>query len=260
MESKIYSDIQKQLIYMIPEKWLKIALYANVDENMSGELFFYYIPKSIVKEEAINCYEIPQLFGISESEYLELLTGIYNKIKILKRIYLKEYNKNWSNLTISINEEVFKIVYFYEDLDRYPFNPYERHLIWRRENLDLLPILKSDKKILERYDRIKDRLTPKFDVKYEKREKVTSKNVVNYERVLTVEEVIAQATKKQKSKIKKLRKEDKKVAKQRKKREKEYLKKQKEKEKETRKKEREILGKKGRGLFDKGHKNRLPDE
>ncbi len=260
MESKIYSEIQKQLIYMIPEKWDKIALYATVDKKMSGELFFYYIPKSIVKEEAINCYEIPQLFGISETEYLELLAGIYNKIKILKNIYLKQHKKNWTNLTISINEEAFKIVYFYEDLERYPFNAYERHLIWRRENLDAIPILKSDKKVLDRYDRIKDTLVPKFDVRYEKREKVTSKNVVNYERVMTAEEIIAQATKKEKRKDKKLKTENKATAKQRKLQEKEYIKQLKIREKEKRKAEREILGKKGSSLFDKGHKNRLADE
>ncbi len=266
MESKIYSDIQKQLIYMIPEKWDKIALYATVDKNMSGELFFYYIPKSIVKEEAVNCYEIPQLFGISESEYLELLTGIYNKIKILKQIYLKEYNKNWTNLTISINEEAFKIVYFYEDIEKYPFNSYERHLIWRRENLDMLPVFRADKKVLERYDRIKDTLPKQFDVRYEKREKTSSKNVVNYERVLTAEEIIAQATKKQKIKSEKVKKDKKnikennKIAKERKKQEKELIKRQKERDKERRKAEREVLGKKGLGLFDKEHKNRLPDE
>ncbi len=260
MESKIYSDIQKQLIYMIPEKWNKIALYATVDKNMSGEMFFYYIPNSLVKEEPINCYEIPQLFGINEAEYLELLSKIYNKIKILKNIYLKEYKKNWTNLTISINEEAFKIVYFYDDLSKNPFNSYERHLIWRRENLDIIPILRKEKKVIERYDRIKDTINTKFDVRYEKRENITSKNVVNYERVLTAEEIIAQATQKQKKTNKRLKKEDKAIIKERKKQEKELIKRQKEKDKKRRLAEREMLGKKGRGLFDKGHKNRLADE
>ena len=38
----------------------------------------------------------------------------------------------------------------------------------------------------------------KREVKYEKRENVTSRNVVNFERVLTVDEALAQSTKKQK--------------------------------------------------------------
>lgn len=260
MESKIYSDIQKQLIYMIPEKWIKIALYATVDDRMSGELFFYYIPKAITKEEPVNCYEIPQLFDINENEYLELLSGIYNKIKILKRIYLKEQNKNWTNLTIIIDDEAFKIQYSYEDLNKYPFNSFERHLIWRRDFLDCHSILKKERKVLERYDRIKDTLEVKREVKYEKREKVTSKNVVNFERILTADEALAQSTKKQKQQKIKLNKQEKLVDKERKKQEKEYIKKQKIRDKERRKEERAILGKKGKGLFDKGHKNRLPDE
>ncbi len=260
MESKIYSDIQRQLLYMIPEKWIKIALYASVDDNMSGELFFYYLPKSIVKEEAINCYEIPQLFNINEKEYLELLSGIYNKIKMLKRMYVNEYRRNWSNLTITIDDEAFKIMYSYEDLNVHPFNSFERHIIWRKEFLDIDPVLKKDKKVIDRYERIKETITVKKDIKYEKREKYSSKNVVNFERVLTVDEAIAQTTTKRKQKNKALTKEEKKIQKERRKKEKEYLKKIKQLEKEKRKKEREILGKKGKGLFDKGHKNRLPDE
>lgn len=293
MESKICSDIQKQLIYMIPEKWIKIALYATVDTSMSGELFFYYIPKSLVKEGPVNCYEIPQLFDISENEYLELLSGIYNKIKILKRIYLNEYNKNWTNLTIIIDDEAFKIYYSYEDLNKYPFNSYERHIIWRRDYLNILPIFKKDKKIIERYDRIKETLNVKKEVKYEKREKITSKNVVNFERVLTVDEAIAQSTKKQKIKKekknkirnkenkkekkirennnksdgvynkeykRKLTKEEKQIEKRRKVYEKEYIKQLKKNEKIRKKQEKALFGKKRFNLFSKEHKNRLPDE
>lgn len=260
MESKIYTDIQKQLFYMIPEKWVKIALYATVDRNMSGELFFYYIPKAITKEEPINCYEIPGLFDINESEYLNLLSSIYNKIKILKSLYIKEQNKDWTNLTIVIDDEAFRITYSYENLVEFPFDPYERHIIWRKEILDVLPVLGKDKKIIERYDKVKDSLKIPKEVRYEKREKLTSKNVVNFERVLTVDEAIAQTTKKKKIDKKSLTKEEKKIEKERQKQEKIYLKEQKKRDKERRKQERELLGKKGLGLFDKGHRNRLPDE
>lgn len=260
MESKIYSDIQKQLLYMIPEKWVKIALYASVDDNMTGELFFYYIPKSLVKEEAVNCYEIPQLFNLNEKEYLELLSGMYNKIKILKRIYIEEHKKDWSNLTIIVDDEAFKITYNYENLLTHPFNQYERHIIWRREYIDANPILKKDKNIIEKYDRIKDTLLVKVETKYEKREKITAKNVVNFERVLTVDEALAQSTQKKKQKLRSLNKEEKKLQKERKRKEKEYIKRQKKLYKERQKKERELLGKKGNPLFYKGHKNRLPDD
>lgn len=265
MDSKIYSDIQKQLIYMIPEKWIKIALYATVDNSMSGELFFYYIPKAITKEEPVNCYEIPKLFDINENEYLELLSGIYNKIKILKRIYLTEYNRNWSNLTIIIDDEAFKILYSYEDLNKFPFNSYERHLIWRREYLNIFPVFRKDKKILEKYDRIKDTLDIKREIKYEKRERVTLKNVVNFERVLTVDEALAQSIKKQKNKENKKRNKIKKKYldsndKRNKEKNKKLTKEEKEELKKQKKQEREKFKRRGFNLFSKEHKNRLPDE
>ena len=63
MESKIYSEIQKQLIYMIPEKWDKIYLYASITNQINnlqtGELYFYYYPKGILKKNPVNVYEIP---------------------------------------------------------------------------------------------------------------------------------------------------------------------------------------------------------
>ena len=33
---KIYSELQKQLFYLIPERWDRIYLYASVEEKMEG--------------------------------------------------------------------------------------------------------------------------------------------------------------------------------------------------------------------------------
>ena len=53
----IYSKIQTQLFYMIPEKWDKMYLYASVtdliDGHQTGELFFYYITSFYSYEEKI---------------------------------------------------------------------------------------------------------------------------------------------------------------------------------------------------------------
>ena len=51
---EIYENIQKKLFYMIPEKWENLYLYASIidkpKEQSTGELFFYYVPKSILKK------------------------------------------------------------------------------------------------------------------------------------------------------------------------------------------------------------------
>ena len=53
----IYSKIQTQLFYMIPEKWDRIYLYAAVVEDKTnkekGEMFFYYYPSGILKKNPI---------------------------------------------------------------------------------------------------------------------------------------------------------------------------------------------------------------
>ena len=69
---KIYSELQKQLFYLIPERWDKIYLYASVEEKMkgleTGELFFYYFPRGILKKNPVNVYEIPNKFSLNEEE------------------------------------------------------------------------------------------------------------------------------------------------------------------------------------------------
>ena len=48
---------------MIPEKWDKIYLYASITNQINnlqtGELYFYYYPKGILKKNPVNVYEIP---------------------------------------------------------------------------------------------------------------------------------------------------------------------------------------------------------
>ncbi len=57
-EKEIYSQIQKKLFYIIPEKWESIYLYASIVEEPhkrpTGEMYFYYFPKGIIKKKAVN--------------------------------------------------------------------------------------------------------------------------------------------------------------------------------------------------------------
>ena len=90
---EIYEDIQKKIFYMIPEKWDELYLYASVIERFgsieTGELFFYYIPKGILRKNPINVYEIPAKFNLEEAEYLRLVDLLYSKIKELREEFKK---------------------------------------------------------------------------------------------------------------------------------------------------------------------------
>lgn len=155
---KMYEEIQRRLYYMIPEKWDKLYLYSSVIDKPNGEkkgeLYFYYIPKGILKKKPVNVYEIPNKFNLDENEYLKLVKLLYDKIKMLREEFRKsETGKLWSNITITIQNMKFRVEYDYEDLENCEFNSYERHIIWRYEYLGigLEQVNKKDKEILNRY-------------------------------------------------------------------------------------------------------------
>ena len=135
----IYEEIKRKLFYMIPEKWDEVYLYASVIERLgsleTGELFFYYIPKGLLKRKTINVYEIPSKFNIDEEEYLKLVEILYRNIKQLREEFKRSNQKVWSNLTIIIRKSKFRIEYNYEDLQNSDYNNYERHIIWRYKYL-----------------------------------------------------------------------------------------------------------------------------
>ena len=154
---EIYEDIQKKIYYMIPEKWDKFYLYSSIidmpNNIKTGELFFYYVPKGVLKKKPINVYEIPNKFNLDENEYLKLVELLYDKIKELREEFRNTNQEVWSNITIIIQNNKFRIEYDYEDLKNSDFTSYERHIIWRYKYLEIGPqqVSKAEKEILKRY-------------------------------------------------------------------------------------------------------------
>lgn len=155
---EMYEEIQRKLLYLIPEKWESIYLYSSVIEDgkkePTGELFFYYIPKGIFRKNPVNVYEVPSKFNIDENQYVELVQKLYDDIKQLREEFKRTTpGEMWSNLTISITNMKFRAEYSYEDLVNNAFNSYERHVIWRYKYLGIGPeqVSKKDKDILYRY-------------------------------------------------------------------------------------------------------------
>ena len=155
---EMYEDIQRRIFYMIPEKWDKMYLYASVTElidgQKTGELFFYYIPKGILKKNPVNVYEIPQKFNLDEKEYIKFVNILYKKIVELREEFKKaEVVSTWTNVTMAIDGIKFKVEYDYEDLSKSKFSNYERHIIWRYNYLKIGPeqLNKKEKEILEKY-------------------------------------------------------------------------------------------------------------
>lgn len=154
----IYSKIQKQLFFMIPEKWEKICLYASIMEQVNnlqtGEMFFYYYPTGLLKKNPINVYEIPNKFNIDEKEYMKLVDKLYRIINELREVFKEsKEEKMWTNLTITIENLKFNVEYSYEDLLGSKYTSYDRHIIWKCKNLNfpLERLSKKDRKMVEEY-------------------------------------------------------------------------------------------------------------
>ncbi len=154
---EIYTQIQKQLFYMIPEKWDKVFLYSSILERKNhsetGEMFFYYIPKGVLRKRPINVYEIPNKFNIDEEEYFKLADKLYLEIKKLKDECIKLGEEKWYSIVISIANFKFNVEYNYEDLNDSKFNSYERHIIFRYKYLDYpySSYTKEEKKVINEY-------------------------------------------------------------------------------------------------------------
>ncbi len=154
---EIYEDIQKKIFYMIPEKWDRLYLYSSIIEipksAEKGELFFYYVPKGVLKKKPINVYEIPNKFNLDENEYLQLVELLYSKIKELREEFIKTGQGAWSNITIIIQNTKLRVEYDYGNLENSRFTSYERHIIWRYKYLGigLEQFNKQDREILKRY-------------------------------------------------------------------------------------------------------------
>ena len=210
-EKILYSEIQKKLFYIIPEKWESIYLYASVidvpGQKPVGEMYFYYLPKGIIKKKYVNGYEVPSLFNIDEEQYSKLITDIYNKIKLLReRMAARSKKKIWSNITITIKNFQFKIEFDYEDLKKSPFDSYERHVIWRYNylNEDTETLCRKDKKIINHYEQYKQtEIAIKKDLYTEGVYKLPVKNIIDFEKTLTVDEAVAQSKKESENKEKK---------------------------------------------------------
>lgn len=188
----IYKKIQTKLFYMIPEKWDKIYLYASVIDGLNhletGEMFFYYFPKGILKKNPINVYEVPNKFNLEETAYFKLADELYALIKELRKEFVLNNEKLWSNITISIENFQFIVEYGYEDLINSSYSSYDRHIIWRYKYLKtgLNTYNKKERDIILEYLKntqyVKERVETYRESIYNK----TTHNIVEYNKLDTI--------------------------------------------------------------------------
>lgn len=161
---KLHEKIQKKILFMLPEKWNKLYLYASVidrlNEFQTGEMFFYYFPKGILKKKPVNVYEIPKKFNIDEIQYSKYTDSLYNELKKLRHSCIKNKEKPWNNITIIIEDLKYKVIYGYEDLASEELNIEERRMIWLYKYLKIpyASLNKREKEIIDMYGNVEDKI------------------------------------------------------------------------------------------------------
>ena len=136
----LYERIRKELFYMIPEKWERIYLYASVvqrgNNRETGEMFFYYFPKSLIKKNPVNVYQVPQRFNIDENEYIKIANRLYEMIKKLRKYCIKYEENDWSNITIIVRDTNFIVEYNDDKLRNSKYTSDDRMAIWQYKYLE----------------------------------------------------------------------------------------------------------------------------
>ena len=177
-----YDKILKQLFYMIPEKWDSVYLYASIvdhhKEVQTGEMFFYYFPKSIIRN------------NIDEHGYLKLAENLYNEIKLLRKAMIAVGEEAWSNVTIWVKDFKFNAEYSYENLQQSRYTNIDRHLIWRHEYLEipLSSYSKKEKNMIEEYLEQKRHKVNKKSTYQEAIYEMTVSNIMKYNKKYEKEE------------------------------------------------------------------------
>ena len=151
-------------------------------------MYFYYLPKGLLRKKPVNVYEVPKRFNINENEYLKIVDNLYQIIKDLRQDFIDTEQDLWTNLTISIAHCRFKVEYNYESISQEEYASYVRHVIWRYKYLHLGGELKEERKILDKY------LNNKTDVAEKKEEYQTGmylknvNNIVGFDREIEAEQ------------------------------------------------------------------------
>ncbi|MCI6693247.1 MAG: antitoxin YezG family protein [Clostridium sp.] len=160
METKkmgeLYVDIANKVNEIIPDKWEKIWLYAEVLDD-SSEVYFYFYSK--ISKKIIYSHDIPNKYKVNNGIYEDLLFELLDIIQELNSEYKQNNESVWTNLTFLLdNTGKFKIKYNYDDVLKSEFTSGERQIIWEYEVLGVEPELKEYKEMINKYLESKNNL------------------------------------------------------------------------------------------------------
>ncbi|KWZ82245.1 MULTISPECIES: immunity protein YezG family protein [Heyndrickxia] len=122
----IYQQIADCLTDMIPEKWKKILLYAEVRDSYRKVYFYYY---SFINKEPVYSLEIPIKFDGEDERFKKLENDLYDLFSELQSEFVRQQQDKWTHLTYILEHTgKMKVKFGYEDLSQ--IDPVEKQEKW----------------------------------------------------------------------------------------------------------------------------------
>lgn len=120
----LYSQIAEKAIAIIPTKWSKLLLYAEILPGVVTE-FHYFIEEDSSK--AIQFGDIPNIFGVERSEYNYKNLELTKLIRQMNKAFSHSNQEKWTTMTFLLKSDGwFNINFGYENLE-------ETDVIYRRK-------------------------------------------------------------------------------------------------------------------------------
>lgn len=143
---ELYQIIGGKLTGIIPDKWDKIYLYAEILPD-SRIIYFYF--NSLTKNELIYSHLIPSVYGVDRDVYIQLLRELQQSFAELNSEFSENSPQTWTNLTMYVDRSgKFNIDYSYDEI---LISPTHQRTIWEYEVLGMYPTDNFHRKILDEY-------------------------------------------------------------------------------------------------------------
>lgn len=148
--NQIYRKIAETVNEMIPEKWVKFYMYAQVSDTGGGTYFFYNTP-----EDEYNykySLEIPFEFNINKEQYKKKERSLFEQSEKLRKVFTDYQQDLWYSFTLSLEDNgEFKIHYDYTNWFDTNYSFDDQLIIWEHKYLENEPDDAESKELIERY-------------------------------------------------------------------------------------------------------------
>lgn len=118
MNDTTYQAIYNEIEPLLPNKWERLVIY--IEYGKASYSMFFYVGK---QDKMVKCYDLPD---VTDNELLTIFARID---KLLSTEREKEEDK-WSNMTMVVNGNDFKVFFDYTDLS---ISSYKYKKEWKKK-------------------------------------------------------------------------------------------------------------------------------